>query len=145
MALWITLFCFSTIAGLLFQKLLLPLVPSLHGGYGLLTNDAVVFHHIAESIANDIHLNGWSFDVLWLDTPCMSGNIAILAVLYVLFGPYPSLILPINAAFHALSGCTVVLYCPGNMARTCGQDRWHYYGNIVCNIPINAQLVRTST
>ena len=58
--LWIIFFCFSTSAALLFQKLLLPLVPSLHAGLGLLDGDSFRFHIVAVQLAEKIHNTGWS-------------------------------------------------------------------------------------
>ena len=54
-ALWILYFCFTTISALTFQKLLLPLVPSLHAGHGLLTNDAINFHTLVLDLVEQIH------------------------------------------------------------------------------------------
>ena len=42
--LWILSFCFATSAALLFQKFLLPLVPALHAGQGMLDGDSI-YHH----------------------------------------------------------------------------------------------------
>ncbi len=108
MPLWVALFCYSTVVGLLFQKLLLPSIPSLHAGHGLMGADAIYFHQVAEAMAAQIQLSGWSWDALWSSSPGARGNVTVLAALYALFGSDPSLVLPINAAFHATSG--VLLY-----------------------------------
>lgn len=39
--LWILFFCYTTFIALIFQKLLLPLIPSLHGASGLLNADSM--------------------------------------------------------------------------------------------------------
>ena len=59
-ALWILYFCFATISALAFQKLLLPLIPSLHAGSGLLTHDAIYFHTVAMDLAVQTQESGWS-------------------------------------------------------------------------------------
>jgi murein biosynthesis integral membrane protein MurJ len=103
--LWVIFFCYAICAALIFQKLLLPLVPSLHAGGGLLSNDSVYFDSVAWKIAQEIHLNGWSsfqpFEA--------SGNVMVLSVLYAIFGHDPALIIPVNAALHAFGGLLVFL------------------------------------
>jgi len=122
--LWVAMFCYSTVVGLLFQKLLLPAIPSLHAGHGLMSNDAIYFHHVAEAMAAHIQDFGWSWDAIWSDRPGARGNVTLLAILYALFGPDPSLILPINAAFHATSGMLlyliVQLLYPGRVGQIAG-------------------------
>ncbi len=122
--LWVALFCYSTVIGLLFQKLLLPGIPSLHAGHGLMSNDAIYFHQVAEAMAAHILSFGWSWDALWSSSPGSRGNVTVLAILYALFGPDPSLVLPINAAFHATSGVLlyliVQLLWPGRVGQTAG-------------------------
>jgi hypothetical protein len=77
--LWVVFFCYAICAALIFQKLLLPLVPSLHAGGGLLSNDAVYFDSVAWKIAERIRLDGWSS---WqpFEAP---GNVVIISSLYV--------------------------------------------------------------
>jgi len=122
--LWVALFCFTTVVGLLFQKLILPSIPSLHAGFGLMKNDAIYFHHVAEAMAANIQLNGWSWDTFWPTAQGATGNVAVLATLYALFGVDPSLILPVNAALHATSGILVLLIvqllCPDKVGRVAG-------------------------
>lgn len=104
--LWVVFFCYSICAALIFQKLLLPLMPSTHAGGGLLSNDAVYFDSVASSLAENIRLNGWSSWQLY-PAPGATGNAAILGALYVLFGHDPALIIPVNAAIHALGGLLI--------------------------------------
>lgn len=121
--LWIFFFCFATSAALLFQKLLLPLIPSLHAGQGLLDGDSIYFHSVAIQLAERIHLEGWA---AWSIYPGMgaTGNVALLGTLYALFGVEPSLIVPVNAAVHALSGVLVYqisrLIAVGKVGRIAG-------------------------
>ncbi|MDT8375604.1 MAG: hypothetical protein RQ867_02570, partial [Mariprofundaceae bacterium] len=123
--LWVALFCFTTVMALLFQKLILPGIPSMHAGFGLMNNDAIYFHHVAEAMAARIQADGWSWDAIWPNAPGTRGNVVVLAILYGLFGVNdPSLILPINATLHATSGILVLLIvqllCPGKAGRIAG-------------------------
>lgn len=122
---WIILFCYSTITALIFQKLLLPLMPSLHAGHGLLNNDAIYFHSVAEKIATNIELYGWSLLTVWPDNPGASGNVSLLGILYYIFNSNdPSIILPVNAAIHAMSGVLMLLIAtelwPGKIGKIGG-------------------------
>ncbi len=124
LSLWITLFCFTVVIALLFQKLILPNIPSMHAGYGLLNNDAIYFHQIAVEMAANIEVLGWSLDTVWPSAQGATGNVAVLAVLYDLLGVDPSVILPINAALHASSGVLIFLVVqllyPGHIGRNAG-------------------------
>ncbi|HQS38521.1 MAG TPA: hypothetical protein PK571_09865, partial [Methylotenera sp.] len=104
--LWVVFFCYSVCAALIFQKLLLPLIPSMHAGGGLLSNDAIYFDSVASALADSIRLNGWSS---WQLYPAVGavGNVAILGALYVFFGHDPALVIPVNAAIHALGGMLI--------------------------------------
>ena len=106
--LWVVFFCYAICAALIFQKLILPLVPSMHAGGGLLSNDAVYFDSVATKLAESIHIHGWSS---WQLFPANGapGNVAILGALYAIFGHDPALIIPINAAIHALGGVLIFL------------------------------------
>lgn len=101
-------FCYSVCAALIFQKLLLPLVPSLHAGGGLLSNDSVYFDSVATSLAEQIRLFGWSSWHLYPATGA-SGNVAILGALYAIFGHDPTLIIPVNALVHAIGGVLIFM------------------------------------
>jgi len=80
----------------------------MHAGGGLLGNDAVYFHSVAQQLAERINLGGWGF---WSPYPAhgATGNVAILGALYAIFGPDPALIIPVNAAIHATGGVLVYL------------------------------------
>jgi len=121
--LWIIFFCFSTMTALIFQKFLLPLFPSFHGGSGLLNADSVYFHSVAMDLAKSIKLHGWGAWTVWPATGA-TGNVAILGALYVFFGNEPSLIIPINAVMHATSGILIYLvgcaFWPGRVGMYAG-------------------------
>lgn len=104
--LWVVFFCFSICAALIFQKVLLPIISPESAGTGLLPNDATYFHAVATNLASDIREFGWD---RWRIFPAQgaSGNVAILALVYALFGNDPALIIPINAALHSLGGILI--------------------------------------
>lgn len=106
--LWLGAFAYALIVGIVLQKLLLPMMPSLHAGHGLMIGDAIFFHEQALWLASQIEAGGWS---QWQLVPsaATTGNVGILAALYALFGPEPLLFLPLNAAFHALGAVLVLL------------------------------------
>ncbi len=105
---WILYFCYSAVIAIIFQKLLLPLIPSLHGGAGLISNDAHLFHLKAIAFANEIKTQGWTHWTPWI-SKAYTGNVATLAALYVYFKPDPAIIIPINAALHATGGILILL------------------------------------
>ncbi len=121
--LWVLYFCYATCIALVFQKFLLPLVPSLHAGDGLLTSDSIYFHTVAIELADRIRESGWSNWSLWPTQGC-SANVAVLSILYVFFSPDPSLAIPINAVLHASSGILIYLIAlaiyPGRVGRYAG-------------------------
>lgn len=96
---WILGFVYASLMALLLQKVILPLMPELHAGHGLLQNDAIVFHNIAVHIATKIQANGWSEWMLF--PPGATGNVGLLAALYAVLGSDPAWFIPFNAAAHA--------------------------------------------
>ncbi len=96
---------------ILLQKLILPNMPQMHAGHGLLGNDATIFHESAITMAVQIKAFGWS---AWRLFPSagMTGNVGLLAALYAMLGPEPTLFIPINAAYHALG--VLMIYVLGN-------------------------------
>ena len=106
--LWVVFYCYSTFAALMFQKVLLPLFPGYHGGSGLIGADSVFFHNVAVKLAHTVRTYGWSQWAL-RPTDGATGNVSFLAVLYVIFGDDPMVVIPINAAIHATSGLIIFL------------------------------------
>lgn len=107
--LWIFAFCFATVSSLLFQKFLLPMLPSMHAGSGLLMHDAENFHKAALLIADNIRAHGWSAWSIWSAQTSTGGNVAVLAALYAIFSVDPALIIPVNAFFQASSALLLLL------------------------------------
>lgn len=95
---WSLAFVYASLMALLMQKVVLPLIPEMHAGHGLLPNDAIVFHNIAVELAARIHAEGWG---VWTLFPGAAGNVGVLAAVYALFGPDPAWFIPLNAAAHA--------------------------------------------
>jgi len=106
---WGCAFVYALVAGITLQKLALPLVPSLHAGYGLLHQDALHYHQVAIQLANRIQANGWSEWKLFPDIGGGTGNVALLSALYAWFGPNPVWFVPFAAAAHATSAMTLYL------------------------------------
>jgi len=106
--LWVVFFCYAICAALIFQKVLLPLIPSMHAVGGLMSNDSIYFDSVAWKLAEQIQLHGWGS---WQLYPAVgaAGNVGILAALYALFGHDPTLMIPVNAAIHALGGTLIFL------------------------------------
>lgn len=119
---WILAFLYSSLLALAVQKLFLPMMPDLHGGHGLLKNDATVFHNTAVQVANRIHANGWSEWSLFPQGHF--ANVGVLAALYALFGGEPAVFIPINVAAHAAGALMLFLLgpvlWPGKLGRAGG-------------------------
>lgn len=108
---WCLGFIFASCLALLFQKVILPLVPDMHAGHGLLRNDAIVFHNIAIEAAERIREHGWSE---WRLFPGAAGNVGVLSAVYALFGSDPAWFIPVNAAAHA-TGATLIYRMGGRL------------------------------
>lgn len=106
--LWFGAFIYALVLGLTLQKLILPLIPGMHAGHGLMFDDAINFHENAVAMANSIRVEGWG---AWELMPYgrYTANVGILAAVYAFFAPEPGLFLPLNAAFHALGALIIVL------------------------------------
>lgn len=108
--LWVLYFCLSMSMALIFQNVIIPNMPSVQGSGKLLAHDAVHFDSVAWNLAEKIRENGWHEWKLFVDYSS-PGNVGILAAIYAIGGHDPSLIVPINAALHALSGVMIFLIC----------------------------------
>lgn len=121
---WGCAFIYALVAGLTLQKLVLPLVPSLHAGYGLLHQDALHFHQVAVQLAARIQAIGWSEWRLFPAVGGGTGNVGLLSALYVVFGPNPAWFIPFAAAAHATGAMVLYLLgpllCPGRVGRLGG-------------------------
>lgn len=120
---WGIAFIYAVVLGLTLQKLILPLVPSLHAEHGLLQQDAIYFHTVAVQLAERIRTIGWSEWKLFPGNGA-TGNVGLLAALYALLGPNPVWFIPFAAAAHA-TGATVIyllgpLLWPGRVGRLGG-------------------------
>ena len=102
---WLICFCFSSSMALIFQKVILPMWPEMHAGYGLLKNDAIEFHQIALKMANDIKMKG--FNEFSLFTNRSTANVGLLTIVYYLFGPNPIFFIPLNAGAHSIGALLI--------------------------------------
>ena len=107
-------FFYVLYAGLLLQKVVLPLTP-WYAGHGLLAGgDWVWFHSAADQLAALIEESGW---VHWELRPEGNAPIGIAAALYALTGIHELwVVLPVNAALYAMSA---VLLWHGMRMLTC--------------------------
>lgn len=101
---WCLAFVYASFMALLMQKVVLPMIPEMHAGNGLLRNDAILFHGIAVEMAGRIQLEGWG---AWKLFPGAAGNVGVLSAVYALFDPDPAWFIPLNAAAHA-TGATLI-------------------------------------
>lgn len=81
---------------------------------------------MASGLAGDIREFGWD---RWKIFPAQgaSGNVAVLALVYVLFGNDPALIVPINSALHAMAGVLVFKI----VQVTANNERVGFYAGII--------------
>ncbi len=100
-------FALCLLAGLILQLMLLPSIPSLHAGNGLLQGgDWVWFHDEAVRLAQRMLNQGWS---VWAWRHNANAPIGMTAALYFITDIYsPWIVLPINAAMFAFS--SLLLY-----------------------------------
>lgn len=108
------MFLYVLLAGLLLQKVVLPLTP-WHAGHGLLAGgDWVWFHAAADQLAALIEESCW---LHWELRPEGNAIIGIAAALYALSGIHEVwVVLPVNAALYAMSA---VLLWHGMRMLTC--------------------------
>lgn len=107
--LWVFVFLYSLVFGLLIQLLLLPYVfPGLHGGAGLLVgHDWNGFHLQAIEQALKIEKSGWQEFHLRPDGENVITGLC--SVLYYFIAPKPWVLLPINAALFASGALALFL------------------------------------
>ncbi len=120
---WGIAFIYTVVLALTLQKLMLPLMPSLHAEHGLLQADAMHFHAVAVQLAERIRTIGWSEWKLFSGNGA-TGNVGLLAALYTLLGPNPAWFIPFSSAAYA-TGATVLyllgpLLWPGRVGRVGG-------------------------
>lgn len=101
---WACVFFYALVTGLLIQFVVLPYAfPQLHAGNGLLAGrDWVGFHEQAVVQAQKIAERGWGEFLLRPDGD--NSVIGLASFFYVVFGPHPYTLLPLNAALFASGG-----------------------------------------
>jgi hypothetical protein len=106
--LWLGAFSYALILALVLQKLVLPMMPSMHAGHGLMRDDAIYFHSVAVEMAERIRMYGWG-EWRLIASGSSAGNVGLLAALYALLGNEPAFFLPLTSAFHALGAVLILL------------------------------------
>jgi putative peptidoglycan lipid II flippase len=121
--LWGFAFAYAFVIALVLQKLVLPIMPQLHAGHGLMNYDAIIFHDMAVAMADRINAVGWSEWRLF-PAPGITANVGMLAAIYAVLGPDPVWFVPLNAAFHALGALLILrlglLLLPGKRGLLAG-------------------------
>jgi putative peptidoglycan lipid II flippase len=105
--LWLFGYAYAFVIALVLQKLVMPIMPGLHAGHGLMNHDAIVFHDAAAAMADRIIASGWSEWHLF-PGPGLGANVGILAAIYAVLGPDPVWFIPLNAGFHALGALLIL-------------------------------------
>jgi hypothetical protein len=102
---FLLVFAWSLIAGLLIQWVVLPALPGLHAGHGLMKGgDPVWYHREAVRLAS-LMQQGWQ---VWELRPQGNAPIGITAAAYFLVGiREPWVVMPINAALFALAAVSL--------------------------------------
>jgi putative peptidoglycan lipid II flippase len=105
--LWLFGYAYAFVIALVLQKLVMPIMPDLHAGHGLMSHDAITFHDMAVAMAERIHALGWSE---WRLVPGSgtTANVGILAAIYAVLGADPVWFIPLNAGFHSLGALLVL-------------------------------------
>jgi putative peptidoglycan lipid II flippase len=105
---WVVCFIYSIAVGLVLQKLVLPMMPGMHAGHGLMRDDAIYFHDTAVAMAERIRALGWG-EWRLMPSGSATGNVGLLAGVYAFLGPEPAFFLPLTSAFHAMGAVLVLL------------------------------------
>jgi peptidoglycan biosynthesis protein MviN/MurJ (putative lipid II flippase) len=103
--LFLIFFSVATSLAILFQVAIVPQV-QMERGLNLIGADNFYFHKIAAQLSERIIQEGWQ---VWSINPAngATGNVALLAALYALFGVDPLVVIPVNAALHAISAVLI--------------------------------------
>jgi hypothetical protein len=104
---WVVFFLYATTMALMLKLIALPILfRELHAGHGLLMGgDWVGFHSIAEGLAEEINVKGWS---AWELRPLGHSPAGIAAAIYALTVAEPFVLVPLNAAIHATAGVALM-------------------------------------
>lgn len=118
-------FSIATAFSILFQNVVGQIFNSNVNGAtaNLIGADSLYFHKVAVNLADQIKSQGWSTWQLYPATGA-TGNVGVLAAMYVLFGVDPLVIVPINAFLHALSAMLILaigrMAWPGRLGNIAG-------------------------
>jgi hypothetical protein len=102
-------FGYTLVAALMIQTVILPNLPQLHAGHGLMVgHDSVGFHALADQIATRIQTSGWQE---WQFAPDhLQRVVGIIAAVYAITGVHePFVLIPIYSLLYATS--VTCIYC----------------------------------
>ncbi|MFC2081635.1 hypothetical protein ACFLR0_00440 [Candidatus Bipolaricaulota bacterium] len=110
--LWLGLFAFVLLVGLLIQLVVLPhVLPSFHAGDGLFVGgDWITFHREAVDMSTLIRNEGWDH---WEFAQEGQSIVGIIAAIYAVTVPRPWVLLPIQAALHATATLALIFILNG--------------------------------
>jgi hypothetical protein len=113
-------FIWALLAGLLVQLVVLPALPGLHAGHGLMVGgDWVEYHRDAVKLVGLMQQQGWE---VWELRPRGNAPIGIAAAVYFFVGiGEPWVLLPINAAMFALAAV-----CLHGILKMLVPERWAF-------------------
>jgi hypothetical protein len=94
---FLTVFVYSALMMFVYRRFMLPLFEE-RSRDGLIPGDPMLYHQLAIDLANKVATDGWS---AWLLRPEGQAPAGILALVYLVAGPDPWAIIPLNAALHA--------------------------------------------
>lgn len=103
---FLAVFVFTLSVGLIVQLIVLPMLPGLHAGDGLLKGgDWVQFHRAATELAQRMRDQGWA---VWNLRAGGNAPIGVAAAMYYITGiSQPWVVLPINAILFAFSALCI--------------------------------------
>ena len=109
-SIWLAVFIYSTFLGFLFQLIILPSIPQMHAGDGLISGgDWVGYHQIAKDLSIKINSFGWNE---WDLKPYGQTASGIASIVYALTIPKPFVLVPFYAAILATS--SLILFSISN-------------------------------
>lgn len=102
---FLLVFAWSLIAGLLIQWVVLPALPGLHAGHGLMKGGDWIEYHLAAVDLATLMQQGWQ---VWELRPQGNAPIGITAAAYFITGvKEPWVVLPLNAGMFALAAVSL--------------------------------------
>lgn len=128
-------FAWALLAGLFVQMVVLPAIPGIHAGNGLMAGgDSVWFHREAVELAALMRHQGWQ---VWELRPQGNAPIGIAAAAYFLAGiSEPWVLLPVNATMFALAAVSL-----HGIFKSLASERWAFMATLPLVLFPSAALI----